>query len=225
MNQLLTVFNGSSVFSKIDLHGAYNLLRIKQGDEHLTCFRTKYGIYEYLVMTFGLTNVPASFQNLVNDIFHDLCDIYVVVYLDGIMVFSKSEEEHVTHASTVLSRLRANKLFAKASKCLLHVCSVEYLGFVVSSEGLKMDQEKVRKFSIGHIQETSRLFNDSLALPTFNAVSSRITQRKLIDSQASSRKIPVFPSMRKLLDSFINSKRNSQLLQSFLTLILFYPPL
>ncbi|MBW0577344.1 hypothetical protein O181_117059 [Austropuccinia psidii MF-1] len=145
MNQLLTVFNGSSIFSKIDLHGAYNLLRIKEGDEHLTCFRTKYGSYEYLVMPFGLTNAPASFQNLVNDIFYDLLDIYVVAYLDDIMVFSKSEEEHVTHVSTVLPRFRANNLFAKASKCLSHVSSVQYLGYVVSSKGLKMDQEKVQQ--------------------------------------------------------------------------------
>ncbi|MBW0588799.1 hypothetical protein O181_128514, partial [Austropuccinia psidii MF-1] len=145
MNQLLTVFNGSSIFSKIYLCGAYNLLRIKEGDEHLTCFRTKYGSYEYLVMPFGLTNAPASFQNLVNDILYDLLDIYVVVYLDDIMVFSKSEEEHVTHVSTVLSRLRANNLFAKSSNCLFHVTSVEYLGCVVSSEGLKMDQAKFQK--------------------------------------------------------------------------------
>ncbi|MBW0577267.1 hypothetical protein O181_116982 [Austropuccinia psidii MF-1] len=145
MNQLLTIFNGSSIFSKIDLRGAYNLLGIKEGDEHLTCFRTKCGSYEYLVMPFGLTNAPASFQNLVNDIFYNLLDIYVAVYLDEIMVFSKSEEEHVTHVSTVLSRLRANTLFAKASKCLFHVSSVEYLGYVVSSEGLKMDQENVQQ--------------------------------------------------------------------------------
>ncbi|MBW0514737.1 hypothetical protein O181_054452 [Austropuccinia psidii MF-1] len=142
MNQLLNVFNGSFIFSKIDFHGAYNLLRVKEGDEHLTAFRTKYGSYAYLVMPFGLTNAPASFQNLVNDIFQDLIDVYVMVYLDDIMVFSKSEEEHVTHVSTVLSRLRANNLFAKPSKCLFHVSSVEYLGYVVSSEGLKMDQAK-----------------------------------------------------------------------------------
>ncbi|MBW0562443.1 hypothetical protein O181_102158 [Austropuccinia psidii MF-1] len=90
MNQILTVFNGSTIFSKIDLRGAYNLLRIKEGDEHLTAFRTKYGSYEYLVMPFGLTNAPASFQNLVNDIFADFLDVFVVVYLDDIMVFSSS---------------------------------------------------------------------------------------------------------------------------------------
>ncbi|MBW0568596.1 hypothetical protein O181_108311 [Austropuccinia psidii MF-1] len=145
MNQLLNVFNDSSIVSKIDLRGAYNLRRIKEGDEHLKCFRTKYGSFEYLVMPFGLTNAPASFQNLDNDIFQDLLDVYVVVYLNDIMVFSKSEEEHVTHVSTVVSRLRANNLFAKASKCLFHVSSVEYLGYVFSSEGLKMDQEKVQQ--------------------------------------------------------------------------------
>ncbi|MBW0466378.1 hypothetical protein O181_006093 [Austropuccinia psidii MF-1] len=145
MNQFLTVFNGPSIFSKIDLHGAYNLLRIKESDEHLTCFRTKHGSYEYFVIPFGLTNAPASFQNLVNDIFYDLLNIYVVVYLDEIMVFSKTEEEHITHVSTVLSILRANNLFAKASKCLFHVSSVVYLGYIVSSEGLKMKQAKVQQ--------------------------------------------------------------------------------
>ncbi|MBW0571410.1 hypothetical protein O181_111125 [Austropuccinia psidii MF-1] len=96
-------------------------------------------------MPFALTNAPASFQNLVNDIFYDLLDIYVVDYLNEIMVFSKSEEEHFTHVSTVFSRLRANNLFDKASKCLFHVSSVEYLGYVVSSKGLKMDQAKVQQ--------------------------------------------------------------------------------
>ncbi|MBW0464590.1 hypothetical protein O181_004305 [Austropuccinia psidii MF-1] len=123
MNKLLNVFNGSSIFSKIDRHGAYNLLRIKEGYKHLTTFRTKYGSYEYLVMPFGLTNAPASFQSLVNDIFQDLLDVFVVACLDDIMVFSKSEEGNITHMSTVLTRLRANKLFAKPSKCLSHVTS------------------------------------------------------------------------------------------------------
>ncbi|MBW0566617.1 hypothetical protein O181_106332, partial [Austropuccinia psidii MF-1] len=145
MDQLFNVFNGSSIFSKSDLCGAYDLRRIKEGDEHLTCFTTKHGSFEYLVMPFGLTNAPATFQNLVNDIFQDLLDVCVMVYLDDIMVFSKSEEEHVSHVSTVLSRLRANTLFAKDSKCLLHVSNVECLGYVVSSEGLKMDQAKVQQ--------------------------------------------------------------------------------
>ncbi|MBW0474278.1 hypothetical protein O181_013993 [Austropuccinia psidii MF-1] len=145
MNQLLTVFNASPTFSQIYLRDAYNLLRIKEGDEHLTAFKAKYSSYEYMVMPFGLTYPPPSFQNLVNGIFYDLLDIVVVVYLDEIMLFSKSEEEHVTHLPTVLSRLRANNLFAKASKFLFNVSSVEYLGHIVSSEGLNMGQEKFQK--------------------------------------------------------------------------------
>ncbi|MBW0551022.1 hypothetical protein O181_090737, partial [Austropuccinia psidii MF-1] len=115
MNQMLTVLKGSTIFSKMNLRGAYNLLRIKEGDEHLTAFRTKYGSYEYLVMPFGFKNAPASFQNPVNDIFADFLDIFIVVYLDDIMVFSSSEEEHVKNVASVLQRLRDNNLFSKAS--------------------------------------------------------------------------------------------------------------
>ncbi|MBW0546167.1 hypothetical protein O181_085882 [Austropuccinia psidii MF-1] len=145
MKELLTIFNGSTIFSKIDLHGAYNLLRIKEGDEHLTAFRTKYGSYEYLVMPFGLNNAPASFQNLVNDIFVDFLHVFVAVYLDDIMVFSSSEEEHFKHVTSALQILRENNLFSNASKCVFHTSSVEYLAYVVSSEGLKMDPSKVQQ--------------------------------------------------------------------------------
>ncbi|MBW0477189.1 hypothetical protein O181_016904 [Austropuccinia psidii MF-1] len=115
MNKLPTVFNGFTIFCKIDLCCAYNLLRIKERDENLTAFRIKYGGYEYLVMPFGLTNAPASFQNLVNDIFGDFLDIVILVYLDDMMVFSSSEEEHVKHVASFLQRLRENNFFAKAS--------------------------------------------------------------------------------------------------------------
>ena len=145
MAQLLTVFQGANIFSKLDLRGAYNLLRIKEGDEYLTAFRTKWGSYEYLVMPFGLTNAPASFQNLVNDIFSDLLEIFVVVYLDDILVYSKSLEEHIGHVTQVLHRLRNNNLYAKASKCVFHTNTVDYLGYVVSPEGLSMDQSKVAR--------------------------------------------------------------------------------
>ncbi|MBW0558661.1 hypothetical protein O181_098376 [Austropuccinia psidii MF-1] len=96
-------------------------------------------------MPFGITNAPASFQNLVNDIFADSSNIFAVVYLDDIMVFSSSEEEHVKHVASVLQILRDNNLFSKASKCVFHASSVEYLGYVVSSDGLKMDYSKFQK--------------------------------------------------------------------------------
>ncbi|MBW0528867.1 hypothetical protein O181_068582 [Austropuccinia psidii MF-1] len=96
-------------------------------------------------MPFGLTNSQASFQNLVNDIFADFLDIFVVVYLDYIMVFSNSEEEHVKHVAYVLQRLRENDLFAKDFKCVFHASSVEYLGYIVSSDGLNMDSSKLQQ--------------------------------------------------------------------------------
>ncbi|MBW0540019.1 hypothetical protein O181_079734 [Austropuccinia psidii MF-1] len=145
MNQLLTVFNGSAIFSKIDLHGAYNLMRIKEGDEHLNAFITKHCIDGYLVNPFVLTNSPALFQNLVNDIFSDFLDIFVVVYLADMMVYSGSEEEYVRHVASVLQRLRDKNLLAKASKCVFHASSVEYLRYVVSSEALKMYSSKAQQ--------------------------------------------------------------------------------
>ncbi|MBW0490890.1 hypothetical protein O181_030605 [Austropuccinia psidii MF-1] len=145
VNHLLTIFKGSTIFSKIDLCGDYNLLRIKEGDEHLTAFGTKYGSYKYLVIPFGLANAPSSFQNLVNDLFADFLDDFVGVYLDDIMVFSNSEEENFKHVASVLQRLRDNKFFSKASKCLLHALSVDYLVYAVSSDGLKMDSSKFQQ--------------------------------------------------------------------------------
>ncbi|MBW0530691.1 hypothetical protein O181_070406 [Austropuccinia psidii MF-1] len=98
-----------------------------------------------LFMPFGLTNGPASFQNHVNDIFAHFLDIFVVVYPDDIIVFFSSEEEHVKHVASVLQRLRENNLFSKASKCVFHASSVEYLGYVISSEGLKMYSYKFQQ--------------------------------------------------------------------------------
>ncbi|MBW0587173.1 hypothetical protein O181_126888 [Austropuccinia psidii MF-1] len=186
----------------IDLRGAYYLLRIKEGDEHLTCFRTKYGSYEYLGMPFGLTNAPASFQNVVNDIFYDLLDIYVVVYLNDIMVFSKSEEEHVTHVSTVLSRLRANNLFSKASKCLFHVSSVEYLGYVVSSEGLKMDQAKLQQILNWPPPRNLKTLQSFLGFANFYRHFIKNYSKKIISLTSFLKKDSCFPLNEEALSHF-----------------------
>ncbi|MBW0461242.1 hypothetical protein O181_000957 [Austropuccinia psidii MF-1] len=174
MNQLLTMLNGSTIFSRIDMHGAYNLLRIEEGEEHLTAFRTKYGSYEYFVMPFDLTNAPASFQNIVNDIFADFLKIFVVVYLDDVIVFSSSEEEHVKQVATVLQRLRDNDLFFKASKCVFHASSVEPWAILFQVMASRWILQKFTKSSIGHIPRTSKLFNPFLALPISIVVSLRI---------------------------------------------------
>ncbi|MBW0588417.1 hypothetical protein O181_128132 [Austropuccinia psidii MF-1] len=153
-------------------------------------------------MPFGLTNAPSSFQNLVNDIFQDLLDVHDVVSLDDIMVFSKSEEEHVTHMSTVLSRLRANNLFAKASKCLFHVSSVEYLGYVVSSEGLKMDQAKVQQILNWPPPRNLKALQSFLGFATFYRRFIKNYSKKISSLTSFLKKDSCFPRNEEALSQF-----------------------
>nr|GFB18608.1 putative reverse transcriptase domain-containing protein [Tanacetum cinerariifolium] len=108
-----------------------------------TAFRTRYGHYEFLVMPFGLTNAPAVIMDLMNRIFHEFLDEFVIVFIDDILVFSKSKEEHEDHLRTVLQTLRQEKLYAKFSKCEFWLSSVAFLGHIVSAEGITMDLTKV----------------------------------------------------------------------------------
>ncbi|MBW0537587.1 hypothetical protein O181_077302, partial [Austropuccinia psidii MF-1] len=197
INQLLIIFNGSTIFSKIDLRGAYHILRIKEGDEHLTAFRTKYGSYEYLVMPFGLTNAPASFQNLVNYIFADLLDICFVVYLDDIMVFSSSEEEHVKHVAPVLQRLRDNKLFSKASKCGIFGL---YSPFIFNEEAISQFQPLKQAFTTAPILS---YFNPSLPATLETNASDYDLGAVLSQVNDSGNHLIVFNS-RKILPAELN---------------------
>lgn len=117
MGEILDRVNGAKVFSKIDLKDAYYRIRIRPGDEWKTAFRTRYGHYEYLVMLFGLTNAPAAFQAYINQALRGLVDDFCIVYLDDILIFSKTEEEHVEYLKLVCERLRIAELYAKPSKC------------------------------------------------------------------------------------------------------------
>ena len=131
------------IFTKMDLRGAYNLVRIKEGDEWKTAFRTRYGHFECLVMPFGLTNAPAAFQHFMNDVLRESLDHFVLVYLDDILVFSDSQEEHVQHVRSVLERLIAAKLYCAPEKCEFNVHRTEFLGFVVGENGVSMAEDKV----------------------------------------------------------------------------------
>ena len=143
INEMMDRFNKAKIFTKIDLRGAYNLVRMRKGDEHKTAFRCQFGHFEYTVMPFGLTNAPAIFQGMMFDIFRDVIDIYVVIYLDDILIFSENEEDHIKHVKTVLSRLESNSLYAKLKKCSFHATTVEFLGFVISANGISMAKDKV----------------------------------------------------------------------------------
>nr|GEY08225.1 putative reverse transcriptase domain-containing protein [Tanacetum cinerariifolium] len=134
---------GAMHFSKIDLRSGYHQLRVKEQDISKTAFRTRYGHYEFLVMPFGLTNAPAVFMDLMNRVFHEFLDKFVIMLIDDILVFSKSKEEHEDHLRTVLQILRQEKLYAKFSKCEFWLSSVAFLGHIVLAEGITMDPAKV----------------------------------------------------------------------------------
>ena len=144
MNELRNRVQGAKVFTKIDLMWGYNLIRIKEGDEWKTAFRTRYGLYEYLVMPFGLANAPATFQNMINEVLRELFDQWVVAYMDDILIYSATEEEHVHIVTSVLWLLQENGLAVALEKCEWHASKVEFLGYIISAEGVSMAEDKVQ---------------------------------------------------------------------------------
>ena len=144
VDEMLDRLHGATVFSKIDLVSGYFQVRISEEDIPKTAFRTRYGHYEFTVMPFGLCNAPATFQRMMNDILREHLDTFVIVYLDDILIYSKSKEEHAQHLKTVLSLLRQHKLYAKASKCEFGMPETEFLGHIVSQAGIATDPKKIK---------------------------------------------------------------------------------
>ncbi|XP_073016635.1 uncharacterized protein [Primulina eburnea] len=143
IEDLFDQLQGASIFFKIDLRSGYHQLRVKDADVSKTAFRTRYGHYEFLVMPFGLTNAPAVFMDLMNRVFQPYLDQFVIVFIDDILVYSKSQEYHRRHLTTVLQTLQKNKLFSKFSKCEFWLEKVAFLGHIVSSSGIEVDPAKV----------------------------------------------------------------------------------
>ncbi|WVZ93207.1 hypothetical protein U9M48_039205, partial [Paspalum notatum var. saurae] len=133
---------GVKVFSKIDLRFGYYQIKIREEDIPKTPFSTRYGLYEYLVMSFGLTNAPAFFMYMMNLVFMDELDKFVVVFIDDILVYSKNEKEHEEHLRIVLTRFREHKLYAKFSKCAFWLKEVSFLGHILSEKGVAVDPSK-----------------------------------------------------------------------------------
>ena len=133
----------AKIFTKLDLRNAYHLVRIRDGDEWKTGFNTPTGHYEYLVIPFGLTNAPAVFQALVNDVLRDCLNRFVFLYLDDILIYSPDKDSHIHHVRQVLQRLLRNQLFVKAEKCDFHATTVSFLGFIISPGLIQMDPAKV----------------------------------------------------------------------------------
>jgi hypothetical protein len=125
---------------KIDLRSGYHQLKIRECDIPNIAFISRYGLYEYTPMSFGLTNAPAYFMYLMNKVFMEYLDMFVVVFIDGILIYSRSEEEHLR---LVLQKLRDHRLYAKLSKCEFWLSQVTFLGHIISNGGISVDPSKI----------------------------------------------------------------------------------
>jgi len=143
MQELQDRVQGAQWFTKMDLKNGFNLIRMREGDEWKTAFRTRYGLYEFQVMPFGLTNAPSTFQDMMNHVFSDMLDVEVLAYMDDILVYAKTKEEHDQIVKEVLKRLQENGLAVAPEKCLWRLQDVEFLGYIIGRDGIKMSTEKV----------------------------------------------------------------------------------
>jgi hypothetical protein len=174
---------GAKVFSKIDLRSGYHQIKIRASDIP-TAFSTRYGLYEFLVMSFGLTNALAYFMYLMNSIFMPKLDKFVVVFIDDILVYSKNKEEHAGHLHVVLQRLREHRLYAKLSKCDFWLKEIKFLGHTISQASIVVDPDKVQEVMNWKPPMTVRQIRSFLGLagyyrrliPDFSRIAKPITE-------------------------------------------------
>ncbi|KAJ9564890.1 hypothetical protein OSB04_000856 [Centaurea solstitialis] len=164
IDDLFYQLQGAAWFSKIDLRSGYHQLKVKEADVSKTAFRTRYGHFEFLVMPFGLTNAPAAFMDLMNRVCRPMLDKSVIVFIDGILIYSKTKEEHVTHLREVLEVLRREQLYAKFSKCAFWLQEVQFLGHIVNREGIKVDPSKIEAVMSWEVPKTPSEIRSFLGL-------------------------------------------------------------
>ena len=144
IQELMEKLQGSRWFTKFDIRDGFHRIRIARGHEWKTAFRTRFGLYEYTVMPFGLTNAPATFQAVINSALHEYLDVFCTAYIDDVLIYSSGTlEEHKEHVRKVLKKLQERKLLLHPDKCEFHVTKTDYLGFVISREGISMDPKKL----------------------------------------------------------------------------------
>ena len=144
VDDILDQFHGAKIFSKLDLRSGYHQIRLSEESIPKTAFRTRYGLYEFTVLPFGLCNAPATFQRMVNDIFKPYLDKFVNVFIDDIIIWSSSPSQHLEHLRKVFELLREHKLYAKLSKCSFALPTADFLGHIISADGISCDPAKVK---------------------------------------------------------------------------------
>jgi hypothetical protein len=200
---------GSKVFFKIDLRSGYHQIKIRASDIPKTVFSTRYGLYEYLVMSFGLTNAATYFIYLMNSVFMPELDKFVVVFIDDILVYSKNEDEHTKHLHTVLQRLRDHRLYAKLSKCDFWLREIKFLGHTISQDEISVDPEKVQEVMDWEPPSTVRQIRSFLGLagyyrrfiPDFSRIAKPMTKllKKGVKFEWSQKCEDVFHALRQHL--------------------------
>ena len=141
-DELFDKLQGACVFNSIDLQSAYNQVRLKPEDIPKTAFTTPFGLFEFKVLCFGLTNAPGTFQNIMNEVLRDVIGKFVLVYLDDIVIYSRNQDEHMQHLRIVLDLLRKHKLYAKLSKCKFMQAEMQFLGHIISAKSIQVDPTK-----------------------------------------------------------------------------------
>jgi hypothetical protein len=154
IEDLFDQMRGVRVFSKIDLRSGYHQMKIRPSDIPKTTFSTRYGLYGFTVMSFRLTNALAYFMNLMNKVFMEYLDRFVVVFIDDILIYSKNESDHEEHLRLVLQKLRDNQLYAKYSKCEFWIDEVSFLGHIISNGEISVDPAKVKEIVVWSIPTT-----------------------------------------------------------------------
>src|SRR6266487_3209359 len=164
IDEILDSLNGAQWFTTLDLASGYWQIKVREEDREKTAFITKFGTFEFKVMPFGLCNAPATFQRIMNKVLGDSIHKYVMVYLDDVIIYSKSFEEHLRHIEDVLNRIRRVNLRLKAEKCHFGASELQFLGHVVGKDGVKPDPEKVEKIENYTIPRNIRELRGALGL-------------------------------------------------------------
>jgi hypothetical protein len=199
----------AKVFTALDLRDGYHLIRIKKGEEWKTAFRTRYGHYEYTVMPFGLTNAPATFQELINNVLRAHLDIFVIAYLDDILVYSENMEDHVEHVRTVLRCLDQFNLRLKPEKCEFHKDEVAFLGYIVGANGVRMSEDKIKVVKEWPQPKTVKEIQSFLGFLNFNRQFIKDYSKIAIPLTKLTRKDTPFEWSKEAEDAFQTLKNAS----------------